>query len=226
MLVLVVLAGCESPAATIHSARSDLALASEATADIDEARTAAMIAFLDAADAAEPGTQPCPLAVETPAGLDDWRFSLLDRRDLPDQIGPRRAAFVVEYRALMAQFLLLETVDRANADRLSAEVVAASTPWPWDITLVTEEMLRPRYDETTGYVPGTIRGRLFVWDYQADRLACTAPVNVTNSPAVLDNARADADALAAFEEDPDGALFADLVTVALSEGMGALTAVE
>lgn len=158
----------------------------------DEARRAALAAA-KARVSARPELGKCPFAVHTLAGQDDPALAPspghYDVPRLGTTDGGRRAETADDRIAI-------EDLGIAYAD----EVATKPGPWPRrtttpetakgyldpstrgaDYTLVIDDETPARVTGPASFVPGTLRGRFYVWDRKTREIVCAADVDVTGS---------------------------------------------
>lgn len=225
LIAATVLGACSSREAAIAEQRTRLEQTSQTVSEQDAARTEA-VADAEAVVASIPDTaDACPVDVGSLA-VDDPRLSVVSEQVVAETAGPLASRFEERYTDLMARILLLEEPSASDVEELGAAVDDATERWAWDATMVVDHRTHPDFDDETGYQPGVIEAYLVIWDYAAGRIVCGGPLAATNSPDVLEVARADEASAAEFEADPVAWLERDVLEVALSAGLENLRSVE
>lgn len=208
LLLISVLAGavgCHGSSGKIEEARLLLETANAATASANTARLDALNQYWENRITTSLEDPPCPF--ELPSDVDDPRLQIVSDLDMESFSGPQRAAFASANTRLMADILLAEAPSSTEASEFLSRAESAVAPWPWDISIITDEFSRPRYTYEGVYFPGMVVGQVVVWNYETGRIECSARVASTNSPDVIDRGREaeseafEADTLAFLEED-------------------------
>lgn len=62
-----------------------------------------------------------------------------------------------------------------------AEALKSPNRFARELVVVTAQSKKPEVTSLTTYVPGEVRGRAYLWDFQAERVLCAADVHATSS---------------------------------------------
>jgi hypothetical protein len=205
LFLLVGAPGCHGSSGKVEQARLLLETANTLTEASDATRRAALNTYWQNRITTALDDPPCRF--DLPSDSADPRLQIVSDRDLQSFSGPQRAVFASANTRLMADILIADRPNRAEADEFSARAESVAAPWPWDISIITDEYSRPRYTHEGVYFPGMVAGQVVVWNYETGRVECAARVASTNSPDVIDRGRGaesdafEADTLAFLEED-------------------------
>ena len=57
--------------------------------------------------------------------------------------------------------------------------------WEPDVTIVVDSRTEPQLIGDSSFVPGQLRGRMFVWNYQEQRVVCAGQTLATNEESMM-----------------------------------------